>query len=189
MDALSQYTRTVGAGKTFLSPSDLFIKCDTSGSGAVIIVPPKISTIMEYLERTGGIFYSGFRFYDIGNNASVNNIIIECMDDDLVDGVTSITLNQNGIGGVMNFVNINNWLLILNNGNQVSRKFTSGQISVGGGLPVTVVHNLNNSAPIAQVKQVLDGSVMSLRIDNFTNNSFDVTKNGSNINVIITANG
>jgi len=116
MSSLSQYTRTVGAGKTFLSPTDFLINCNTNDGGDVIIVLPKISTLFDFLLKSGNFNYLGVRFYDIGNNASNNKIIVECMDGDVIyySGNTKVEFTENGIGGIFNFTSSNNWFYNLN---------------------------------------------------------------------------
>lgn len=71
----------------------------------------------------------------------------------------------------------------------VSRKSTSASTSVGGGTPVTITHNLNNVAPVVSIKRVSTGALVTLAVDNFTANTFDVTKNGASYNVVVTAEG
>ena len=57
--------RQVGAGTTYLSPTDFLVQVDTS-LGAVVIVMPKIATILD--SYTTLYQYMGIRFVDISNN-------------------------------------------------------------------------------------------------------------------------
>lgn len=127
MSNISQYTRTVGAGKTFLSPTDFLINCNTNDGGDVIVVLPKISTLFDFLTKSGNFNYLGVRFYDIGNNASNNKIIVECMDGDAIGLNTKVEFNTNGIGGIFNFASSNNWFYSLNE-----------QTSNSGSSPITI---------------------------------------------------
>jgi hypothetical protein len=68
-------------------------------------------------------------------------------------------------------------------------KYTSGSTTVGGGTPVTITHNLNNANPIVSIKRDSTGALVDYAVDNFTANSFDVTKNGANVNVTVAVTG
>jgi hypothetical protein len=119
------FSRTVGAGTTFLSPADLFLNIDTS-EGEVTVVLPKISTVYEYLLKQGS-FYSfvGIRFVDISNNAETNNITILPHEDDNLNGASSVVLNTNGVGGVIVLLGDNAW------------SYTPNAVSSGGGSEYT----------------------------------------------------
>lgn len=79
--------------------------------------------------------------------------------------------------------------LKLKNANYLPHKYTSASTTVGGGVPVTITHNLNNINPIVSVKRDSTGALVTYAIDNFTANSFDITKNGANVNVTIAVTG
>lgn len=79
--------------------------------------------------------------------------------------------------------------LKLKNASYLPHKYTSASTTVGGGTPVTITHNLNNVAPIVSIKQVSTGALITLAVGNFTANTFDVTKNGANVNVVVSAQG
>lgn len=71
------------------------------------------------------------------------------------------------------------------NANWNAKKYTSPSTTLGGGLPVTITHNLGNAKPVISIVRDSTGDVVTLAIDNFTANSFDVTKNGANANYTI----
>lgn len=79
--------------------------------------------------------------------------------------------------------------LKLKNASYLTKKYTSPSTTVGASTPVTFTHNLNNTAPVVSIKNASTGALITLAVDNFTANTFDVTKNGANINVIVTAQG
>lgn len=79
--------------------------------------------------------------------------------------------------------------LKLKNTSYLPHKYISGSTTVGAGTPVTFIHNLNNTAPVVSIKHVSSGALIDLAVDNFTANSFDVTKNGASINIIVSAQG
>ncbi len=79
--------------------------------------------------------------------------------------------------------------LKLKNANYVAKKYTSPSTTVGGGTPVTITHNLNNANPIVSIKRDSTGALVTYAVDNFTANSFDVTKNGANVNVTVSVQG
>jgi hypothetical protein len=71
----------------------------------------------------------------------------------------------------------------------LTHKYTSPSTTVGGGLPVTITHNLGNAKPAITIVRDSTGDVVTLSVGNFTANSFDVTKNGANYNVTIGVQG
>lgn len=79
--------------------------------------------------------------------------------------------------------------LKLKNASYLAHKYTSPSTSVGGGTPVTITHNLNNTNPVVSIKQDSTGALITLAVNNFTANTFDVTKNGASINVTVEAQG
>ena len=104
---MNSYTRQVGAGTTFLSPTDFYVEVDTS-LGEATVVLPSISTIMEIVAKLG-ITFAGIRIVDVSDNASVNNIVILSGGNDLVNNASSITLNTNGVGGTFNTLSGVEW--------------------------------------------------------------------------------
>lgn len=79
--------------------------------------------------------------------------------------------------------------LKLKTASYLPHKYTSPSTTVGANTPVTITHNLNNANPIVSIKQVSTGALITLAVNNFTANTFDVTKNGANVNVIVEAQG
>lgn len=79
--------------------------------------------------------------------------------------------------------------LKLKTASYLSRKYASPSTTVGAGAPVTITHNLNNTNPVVSIKQDSTGALIVLAVGNFTANTFDVTKNGANVNVTIEAQG
>jgi len=67
----------------------------------------------------------------------------------------------------------------------LSQAFVSASTSVGGGTAVTITHNLGNLKPAITIVRDSTGAVIDLAIDNFTANSFDITKNGASYNVTV----
>jgi hypothetical protein len=135
--SLNQYTRTIAAGKTFLSPTDLYISIDVT-LGVATMVLPKISTVFDNTSVNNIYSYIGIRFFDLINNASVNNIIVEAADGDFVNGQSKITLNTNGVGGLVTPVGSNNWSLTIN-----SISSGGGGGSIGGGGTLNYISKFN----------------------------------------------
>jgi len=136
--------RIVGAGTTFLSPTDFFIQVDTS-AGAVTLVLPKISTILD--SYTSIFQYIGIRVVDISNNASVNNITIQGFEDNIVNASSSIVLNTNGVGGIITLIGDNQWSFQKNS-------TSSGGGGGGANTPIDITYielynNIQNSQLIA----------------------------------------
>lgn len=102
-------SRNITSGKTFISPTDYQLYIDTT-SGIATVVLPKIQTVFNtYTNNLGSpnsIF--GFRFKDIGNNASVNKIVFEGMDNDVVNGVQKFDVTTSGASGILMISGINN---------------------------------------------------------------------------------
>ena len=103
--------RLVGAGKTFLSPTDFIVQVDTS-AGAVTLVLPKIDTILS--NYTTIQQFIGVRFVDISNNASVNNITIEGFERNTINAENTIVLNTDGVGGMISLIGTNQWNFVQN---------------------------------------------------------------------------
>jgi hypothetical protein len=145
--------RKIGAGTTFLSPTDFYVEVDTS-AGAVTIVLPSILTIMETVAKLG-ITFAGIRFLDISNNASVNNITIIGGSNNKVNDLTSIILNTNGVGGIFNILNNNEW--------------SYNQNTVGGGQSVSkrYVASINWTKESVTAQEILNelGGSVSVKYD------------------------
>jgi hypothetical protein len=103
--------RSVGAGTTFLSPTDFIVEVDTS-AGAVTLILPKIATILgSYVTIQQ---YIGIRFVDVSNNASVNNITIAGFETDKINGENLIKLDTNGAGGMLSLLGASQWNFVPN---------------------------------------------------------------------------
>jgi hypothetical protein len=98
--------RSVGAGKTFLAPTDFIVQVDTS-AGAVELVLPKIDTILSVYTTIQQ--FMGIRFVDISDNASTNNITITGFETDNINGATNVVLNTNGVGGILTLIGESDW--------------------------------------------------------------------------------
>jgi hypothetical protein len=112
---MSNIIRLVGAGRTFLSPTDLFVEANTNDGGQVEIVLPNTKLIFGNTNTNTAYNYVGVRFIDLGNNASVNNIVIYAFDDDLINGQQTLTINTNGGGGLINLIGEGQWIFDENN--------------------------------------------------------------------------
>jgi len=112
---MSNIITLVGAGRTFLSTNDLFIQANTNDSGQVEIVLPNTKLIFGNSTSNTAYNYVGVRFVDIGNNASINNIVIYAFDDDLINGQQTLTINTNGGGGLINLIGEGEWIFDENN--------------------------------------------------------------------------
>ena len=144
--------RVVGAGTTFLSPSDFYIQVNTSG-GAVQIVLPKTQTIFSDLNNSNTAYnYIGIRFVDISNNASVNNITITGFETDVINGQTNVVLTKNGIGGILTLIGEGQWSYEQNSDGGVVQLGTGSQSSVridngntASGVYSTILGSLNSA--------------------------------------------
>lgn len=67
----------------------------------------------------------------------------------------------------------------------VAKKYLSTSTSVGNGIAVTITHNLKNTKPSVNIVRDSDGETIILLLNNYTEDSFDVIKNGTNYNVTI----
>jgi hypothetical protein len=103
--------RLVGAGTTFLSPTDFIVQVDTS-AGAVTLILPKIDTILSTYATIQQ--FIGVRFVDISNNASVNNITIAGFETNTINGDRSIVLNTDGVGGMISLIGTSQWNFVQN---------------------------------------------------------------------------
>jgi hypothetical protein len=135
-------SRIVGSGRTFLSPTDLFVQANTNDSGQVEIVLPNSQLIFDNFNNQNTPYnYLGVRIVDIGNNASVNNIVIFAFDNDNVNGGQTITLNTNGAGGIITLIGEGQWIFDENN------SVTSNPIiQQGTGLGSSVRIDSNNTS-------------------------------------------
>ena len=141
--------RSVGAGKTFLAPTDFIVQVDTS-VGAVELVLPKIDTILATYTTIQQ--FMGIRFVDISDNASVNNITLTGFETDNVNGVTNIVLNTNGAGGILTLIGETNW------------SFTQNATGGGGASGVASVTGLDtdNTDPLNPIVNIsVDGSTIT----------------------------
>jgi hypothetical protein len=98
--------RQVGAGKTFLSPTDFLLQVVTTDGSAQLVLP-KIATILD--SYTTIYQYMGIRFVDISNNASVNNIELIGFESDKINGESTITISTNGGGGILTLIGNGQW--------------------------------------------------------------------------------
>jgi len=133
---MSNIITLVGAGRTFLSTNDLFIQANTNDSGQVEIVLPNTKLIFGNSNSNTAFNYVGIRFTDIGNNASVNNIVIYAFDDDLINGQQTLTINTNGSGGLINLIGEGEWI------------FDANSSSTGGSSIIQEGSGLNSSQRI-----------------------------------------
>jgi hypothetical protein len=109
--------RQVGAGKTFLSPTDFLVQVVTS-DGSSQLVLPKIATILD--SYTTIYQYMGIRFVDISDNASVNNIELIGFENDKINGESSITIDTNGGGGILTLIGNGQWAYTPNGSSSAS---------------------------------------------------------------------
>ena len=134
-------SRIVGAGRTFLSPTDLFVQANTNDSGQVEIVLPNSQLIFDNIDSNTAYNYIGVRIVDIGNNASVNNIVVYAFDNDSINGGQTITLNTNGAGCIITLIGENQWSF-----EQNSSSSGGGVIDVGAGTGSSVRIGNGNTA-------------------------------------------
>jgi hypothetical protein len=105
----NQFSRTISAGTTFLSPADLFVRVDTS-EGAVTVVLPNLSTVFDYVAKSGNFLQSiGIRITDVSNNASINNITVKPADGDVLNNTNQVVLSTNGVGGIIQVLDYGSW--------------------------------------------------------------------------------
>ena len=130
--------RLVGAGKTFLAPTDFIVQVDTS-AGAVDLVLPKIDTILGVYTTIQQ--FMGIRLVDISDNASTNNITITGFETDNINGENNVVLNTNGAGGILTLIGESDWSFQANttvSSNQlyVHINYTDGELNavVEGGV-------------------------------------------------------
>lgn len=109
----SQYKRVFKAGTSYLSATDLFVEVDTT-LGVATIYLPKISELFALFATNNFYNFNGIRFIDLTNNAAVNNIVLRGKDGDLINGLSEITLNTNGVGGIITPISETSWSLNIN---------------------------------------------------------------------------
>lgn len=109
----NQYKRVFEAGTSYLSATDLFVEVDTT-LGIATIYLPKISELFALFATNNFYNFNGIRFKDLVGNAAVNNIILKGLDGDLINGLSEVTLNTNGIGGIITPISETDWSLNLN---------------------------------------------------------------------------
>jgi hypothetical protein len=112
--SFNQYKRIFGAGTSYISATDLFVEVDTT-LGVATIYLPKISELFALFATNNLYSFNGIRFTDLARNAAVNNIIFRGKDGDLVNGLSEITLNTNGVGGIFTPISETGWSLTVNN--------------------------------------------------------------------------
>lgn len=133
--------RYIGAGTNFLSPTDFILEVDTS-NGDVEIVLPKIETILN----NATIYqYIGIRFVDISNNASVNNITLTGFENNNINGLDSVVLNTNGIGGTLTLIGDNEWIFTENKITSISPTVNYGLYSQTSSSSVIIKTSLKKS--------------------------------------------
>jgi hypothetical protein len=110
------FSRTVGAGSHQITLSDCNILCDTT-LGAVNLVLPKISDILNFIQRQGfsigsmGIF--SLNVTDISNNASTNNIIVNTtLGDFFSNNLSSVVINTNNGNVSIKPVSVDSWSVL-----------------------------------------------------------------------------
>lgn len=151
-----------------------------------------------YVVTTGGTFYGVV--VEIGDSLFANvDTPVALADWTLVQGnVVYATESVPGVVQLATQVEVdagsNDTKVVtplkLKNASFLPERYTSPATSVGGGTPVTITHNLDNIAPGGIViKRESTGAVITLAVNNFTANTFDVTKNGANYNVIVSVVG
>ena len=168
--------RQVGAGKTFLSPTDFLVQVVTS-DGSSQLVLPKIATILD--SYTTIYQYMGIRFVDISDNASANNIELIGFENDKINGESSITIDTNGGGGILTLIGNGQWAYTPNGSSSASSylfqetpfetgypSFTQGGDVLGivndKGLtynPPYVILSNGNVAQLGVVQTILGGSI------------------------------
>jgi hypothetical protein len=174
--------RIVGFGKTFLSPTDFFVKANTNDGGTVEIVLPNSKTLFENLNSQNSPYnYIGFRIVDVGNNASVNNIIVEGFESDKVNGSQTLTINTNGGGGIFTLIGEGEWSYEGNvssgGGGDVEKKLI-GYISQGG-TDAPYFDDINGTGDSSPIIDDFGGIFNYLNVGEFTyisNGSFPDSK-------------
>jgi hypothetical protein len=79
--------------------------------------------------------------------------------------------------------------LKLRNASFIPKKYISPSTAVGLATPVTFTHNLNTTNPVVSIINTVTNEEIVLKVSNFTANTLDITKNGANLNVIVTVIG
>lgn len=146
-----------------------------------------------YVVTTGGVFYG--QQLEIGDSLFANSDTPVLLSSwTLVQGnVVAATETVAGVAQIATQVETDAGTddstiitpLKLKTASYLGQTFVSASTSVGGGTPVTITHNLGNLKPAITIVRDSTGAVIDLAIDNFTANSFDITKNGASYNVTV----
>ncbi len=123
---INQLTRTIGAGTDYAQNSDYHFTMVTSG-GAISMIMPNLVAYLNYRKFSAGYFseIEGMRFVDSSNLAATNNITFYASAGNTINGAASVTLNINGISGMIFPTGTTSWVLI------------TSAISGGGGTGAT----------------------------------------------------
>jgi hypothetical protein len=152
------FSRTITEGTTYISPTDYTLAIDTT-NGIATLVLPEISNVYKTFKNALGnpITIFGFRFIDIGNNASVNKIVFQTIGNDKINGVQQIEITNDGESGMILVSAGNNYILlndnILNSINVNSLKTK---------LLFSVDYNFLNSLPAVSYHQELYTNVIPI---------------------------
>jgi hypothetical protein len=148
--SFNQYKRVFGAGTSYISATDLFVEIDTT-LGVATVFLPKISELFALFATNNLYSFNGIRFTDLVGNAAVNNIIFKGLDGDLVNGLSDITLNTNGVGGILTPISDTNWSLTINN-----IASGGGGGSIGGGGTLNYISKFNPDGTNIGNSQIFD---------------------------------
>ena len=160
------------------------------------LTSPVAGTIFKgdyYVVTTGGTFFG--QVLAIGDSLFANiNDPLTLADWTLVQG--NVVLASETVAGIIEIANQSETdtgtddqravtPLKLKTASFLPHKYTSPSTSVGSNVPVTITHNLNNSTPQVIIKRDSTGAEVVLAVNNFTANTFDITKSGTNYNVTV----
>ena len=91
----SNLVRKVEAGVTYLSPSDLFVECDTT-AGQVVVILPTFDSLQQYCNKSGiSISDINFRISDFVGNASNNSVLIYANVGASISGNANVEIKKN----------------------------------------------------------------------------------------------
>jgi hypothetical protein len=108
--------RTFTAGIHYLSPTDFNLLIDSSAGGVVLILPA-ISTYNDLMVRIGAINQTiNYRWQDVSETASTNNIIFQANPQDEVNNGANIVIDTDGAGGTIIKTSENDWSLTSGSG-------------------------------------------------------------------------
>jgi hypothetical protein len=156
--SFNQYKRIFGAGTSYLSATDLFVEINTT-LGVATIYLPKISELFALFATNNFYNFNGIRFIDSVNNAAVNNIILKGKDGDLINGLSEVTLDVNGIGGIVTPISETNWSLNINS--------TSG--SIPSAIDVfSAYESQGSNIDISDVQEVYGNGYIVLQAGSYT---------------------